>query len=130
VIDKWNIEFAIVGRPRELNQLFPNNRWARIYRDESAVLVIRRLAKNQSIIEKYNVQYFHPMLPDERIYRLARDSGVYQDLIREITNYLTFKEDKRVTNLLVTLFEHRNNTMSQSQKQELLKSIMGYRHVQ
>jgi hypothetical protein len=124
VIDKWNIEYAIVGSPRELRQLFPNRKWARIYRDESAVLVIRRSPKNQPIIDKYNARYFHPILTDEKIYQLARDARVYPNLIREMVNYLTFREDKRVTALLVALLEHQNNTMSESQKRELLQQVI------
>ena len=123
VLESWNIEYAIVGSSEELTQLFPNSHWARIYRDESAVLVIRRSPKNQALITKYNVRYFHPMLPNERIYRLAQDSRIYQDLIREITNYLSFREDERVSKLLISLLNHRNNLMSEFQKRELLNDI-------
>lgn len=123
MLERWNINYAIVGSPQELNQLFPNTHWARIYRDESAVLVIRRSTKNQPLIDRFNVRYFHPMLPDERIYRLANDGRVYQDLIREMTNYLRFRKDERVSSLLVVLLDHPNNTMSESQKIELLNHL-------
>ena len=63
------------------------------------------------------------MLPDERIHRLANDRWVYQDLIREITNYLRFRKDERVSSLLVALLTHKNNTMSESQKNELFKHL-------
>ena len=123
-LDKWDIDYAIVGSPKELAQLFPNNRWARIYRDESAVLVIRRSAKNQSIIDRYTVRYFHPLLSEERIKRIARDSDVYQELMKEMANYLNFRKDKRVTKLFVALLDHRNNAMTESQKRALISEVM------
>lgn len=98
---RWNITYAVVSSPWELQALFPLREWARIYRDPGAVLVVRRLPQYAELIDRYELRHFHPMMPENMFYNLLDDSRSRHRLIRETSVYLAYRRDPRIAALLV-----------------------------
>jgi len=120
-LDKWNINYAIVGEPKELQKIFPMARWARVYREQAAVVVVRRSPQNRELIEKYAIRYFHPMLSEVRLRRLAGDAYIYPRLIREMATYLAYREDIPMADLFAELLTEHGRGISGGLRRELLR---------
>jgi len=104
-LERWNIQYAFLAMPDELRLLFPNQTWARIYRDMAGVLVVRRTAEHQAIIEAFEAKSFNPMFPLPKLFELAGDPSVRPELIRECVVYLAFRRDDRIAGWLSGLAE-------------------------
>ena len=99
-LERWNIQYAFLAMPEELRLLFPNHAWARIYRDMSGVLVVRRNAEHQAIIEAFEAKSFNPMFPLQKLSEILGDPSVRADIIRECVVYLAFRRDDRIAGWL------------------------------
>lgn len=99
---RWDITYAIVANPDELQVLFPRTDWARIYRDPGAVLVARRLPQYARLIEQYELRFFHPMMSEDMFTRLSRNPGSRHRLVREMAVYLAYRRDRRIAGLLMS----------------------------
>lgn len=97
---RWNINYAVVGEPLELERLFPPSTWARVFREAAAVLVLRRSPENAAVIERYELRYFHPLLDDRQFRRILADRIAAPRLVLEIGDYLTYRQDPRWTERL------------------------------
>lgn len=98
---RWNITYAIVSSPLELSQLFPIGKWARIYRDAGAVVVVRRLPQYADLIRRFELRLFHPMMPLETYRAQALNALTAPTLIRETAVYLAYRRDERMARELV-----------------------------
>lgn len=98
---RWNITYAIVADPGELQVLFPRRNWARIYRDPGAVLLVRRLPQYARLIEDYELRHFHPMMTEDMFRRLARSPTSRHRLVHEVSVYLAYRRDPRIAGLLM-----------------------------
>lgn len=95
-LERWNIQYAFVALSEELQLLFPNHAWARIYRDPAGVLVVRRTPEHQKIIDRFEVSVFHPMFPDMKLRELALQPDTRQRALYEALVYLAFRRDDRI----------------------------------
>ncbi|MBI3776106.1 MAG: hypothetical protein HY273_11245 [Gammaproteobacteria bacterium] len=119
---RWNINYAVVGSPAELERLFPITEWARIYREPSAVVVLRRTAENSALIERYEIFSFHPMLPAAVLRTMAQRPQSYARLMYEMATYLTYREDTPMTDLFAELL-FLNSAMTNAERLELLQHV-------
>lgn len=119
-LDKWNINYAIVGNADELTTLFPNYMWARIYRDPGAVLVLRRSPQNQALIEQYEIQHFHPMMTDDELRASANNFSSLFKLAEEMGVYLAYRKDKRIAELWSEILTTWPDLKSQQHIMQLL----------
>lgn len=101
-LERWNIQYAFVANADELRIIFPNHAWARIYRDSAGVLVVRRNAEHQQIIDLFESKWFHPMYENSKLSELVVNPLVRRSLFTECVVYLAFRKDERIANWLLT----------------------------
>ncbi|MDX8398774.1 MAG: hypothetical protein R8K20_00820 [Gallionellaceae bacterium] len=94
-LTKWNINYAFVGSQEEL-VIFPIDRWACIYHDPHAMLVIRRTPFNQQLIQQYELNYFNPTMTDDVLRKREADNNILPRLAEEMGVYLAYRADKRL----------------------------------
>jgi hypothetical protein len=105
-LQPWNISYAVVSMSEELKRIFPRADWAPVYREPTAVLVLRRNAENRDLIARYELRYFSPALSDDKLLAMANDPGARERLVAEIEDYLRYRSDVRVCRVL-TLIRQR-----------------------
>jgi len=110
-LQRWNINYALADTKDELDSLFPSTRWAQVYRDSSAVLLLRRAPENQAVIDHYEVLHFDPhkdAWPQMR--ELALNPAAYPRLMMEMSNYLTYRAHPDAAKLFCELMYSANST--------------------
>ena len=103
VLTQWQINYAVVATPIELDRMFPISEWARVYREPSAVVVLRRIAENNELIKRYELLYFHPLLSSVLITQIAQRPKSHLRLMQEMATYLTYREDLPVADAFAHL---------------------------
>ena len=103
-LDAWKINYAVVTDAREIQVLFPPGQWAPLYQENGALLVMRRAPENADVIRDYETLYYQPYrysFDDFR--RLATDPRIYPRLMYEMSTYLVYRRDQRVSALFAEL---------------------------
>jgi hypothetical protein len=100
---QWNINYGIASLANEMTLLFPRADWARVYVEPSAAVVVRRNEANRDLISRYELRYFNPHLPSEKLVAMARDPGARGRLLTEMADYLRYRNDAAVCDVLVSL---------------------------
>lgn len=95
-IARWNVNYAFVGLPPELDRHFPDKDWARVYRESAGVLVLRRSAENAELIRRHEVRVFHPRLPMARLMAIVAQPADRQRAVDEAVAYLAFQQDNTI----------------------------------
>ncbi len=128
-LKKWHIDYAIVGTEMEMS-LFPDKEWATVYRDQAAVLLVRRTPEHAKLIAENEIYLFSPVLSNTSLLKQVRDSLDLLVLSVEMERYLAFRQDKRIATLLAGILgksaELRHNAMIQT----LLGKVLKYNPVQ
>lgn len=122
---QWQINYAVVGSPTELEGLFPQVEWARVYRESSAVVVVRRTPENSALIERYEIFYFHPMLPPAAISQMAQSPEMYLRLMYEIAIYLSYRADTPMADLFAELL-FANHDLTSAERLDLVQHTMQF----
>jgi hypothetical protein len=73
--------------------------WAVIYRDAVSMVMVPRNEGNRGVIASYEVRYFNPLLPSDKIRQMLKYPVTAKPLAREMLNYLTFNKDSRISAL-------------------------------
>ena len=120
ILEQWRINYAVVGTPVELDRLFPVSQWARVYREPSAVVVLRRIAHNSALLEKYEIVYFHPLATPASIRQTAQRPKVYPKLMHEMATYLSCRQDVPMADLFADLL-FMNDALSGAERIDLLQ---------
>ena len=125
-LKRWNINYAMVDTKGELDNLFPSTRWAQVYRDSTAVLLLRRAPENQAVIDRYEVLYFDPRLEAwPRMREFAAHPAVYPRLVMEMANYLSYRTHSDAANLFCELLYSANSVSLSSERQAGLLATVG-----
>ena len=125
-LQRWDINYALVDTKGELDNLFPSTRWAQVYRDTAALLLLRRAPENQAVIDRYEVQYFEPHKESQPGMRaLAANAAAYPRLMMEMGNYLAFRADPNAAKLFCEFIHATNNTALSSERRAGLLAIAG-----
>ncbi len=82
--------------------------------------------ENRELIQRYSIRYFKPLLDDARIRAMAGNPAIYQRLMIEMSDYLAFREDKRIAALLFELLQRRDAPLSNDEKKRLLERAGRY----
>ncbi|MBI3774896.1 MAG: hypothetical protein HY273_04975 [Gammaproteobacteria bacterium] len=126
-LEPWHINFAVVTYANELQMLFPPAQWAPLYHENGASLVIRRTLQNAEIIRDYETHYYLPFrysFDDFR--RLATDSRIYPRLMHEMSTYLAYRRDPRVSVLFAELLQHAGNSLPVEQRARLVERALRF----
>ena len=125
-LQRWDINYALVDTKSELDNLFPSTRWAQVYRDTAALLLLRRTPENQVVIDRYEVQYFDPHKESRPgISALAANAAAYPRLLMEMGNYLAFRADPNAANLFCEFMHAANSPALSSERRAGLLAIAG-----
>lgn len=122
---RWNINYAIVGAQEEL-ALFPNDRWACVYHDPLAMLVMRRTPQNQALIQQYELRFFNPLMPDDVLRKLEGDARILPRLAEEIGTYLAYRGDERIAGRWASILAANPHLRGQPHIRQLLKQALVY----
>ena len=96
--DKWQHNYALIATGDEYN-MFRRMNWAVIYRDAVSMVMVPRNEGNRGVIARYEVRYFNPLLPSDKIRQMLKYPVTAKPLAREMLNYLTFNKDSRISGL-------------------------------
>lgn len=126
---KWDINYAIVDTEGELSTLFPEQDWAEVYRDEAAILVVKRTPQNEALIRQYEIHYFYPVLSDSSLRARARDPEILPRLTEEIGDSLAYRHDERIAALWAEILIANPELRHQPRIQLLLGQALEYNPV-
>ena len=125
-LQRWNINYAIVDTKNELDNLFPSTRWAQVYRDTSAVVLVRRAPENQAVIDRYEVVYFDPHKESwPKMRELALNPSVYPRLVMEMANYLSYSAHPGAAKLFCELMYSANSLSVSNERRAGLLILAG-----
>ncbi len=127
-LQRWNVNYALVDTKDEMNNLFPATRWAHVYRDNRALLLLRRAPENQAVIDRYEVLYFEPHKESPpRMRALASDPAVYPRLMMEMANHLAYSHRPDIAELFCELMHSANGaSLSNERRMGLLATAGEY----
>jgi len=125
-LDKWNINYAIVDTDDELTKLFPDEKWAEVYRDPASVLVVRRTPENEALIREYEIHYFYPVLSDASLRAKASNPEILPRLAEEMGDALAFRKDDRIAGLWAEILGAHPDLRQQPYIQQLLQQALKY----
>jgi hypothetical protein len=103
VIEDWNVDYALFNHYKYFRKHFPFDRWAAVYWDRAAMLMIKRTPENLQLIERFEILYFSPRYASERIRDFAKRPDVYPRLMREMADYLSYSHDDEAAELFADL---------------------------
>ena len=125
-LQRWDINYALVDTKGELDNLFPSTRWAQVYRDTAALLLLRRAPENQAVIDRYETQYFEPHKESQPGMRaLAANAATYPRLMMEMGKYLAFRTDPNAEKLFCEFMHAANSTSLSSERRAGLLAMAG-----
>ena len=125
-LEKWDIEYAIVGSAEELGALFPLEQWAIVYHDEASVLVVRRTPQNAALIAHHEIHYFNPVLSVASLLELSHDPEVLPTLAAEMGDYLDYRKDKRIAKVWARILTEHDELRHDRHIQQLLDHALKY----
>ncbi len=128
-LQRWNINYALIDTKTELDNLFPPAGWAQIYRDSTALLLLRRAPENQAKIERYEVFYFDPHKESwPRMRAWADNPTVYPRLMMEMANYLAYSTHPEAAQLFCEFIHSANSLsfLSNARRDDLLATATAY----
>lgn len=129
-LNRWNINYAVVGFAQELERLFPISAWAPLYHENGASLVVRRSALNNRLIQSYETQYYLPFRYTQSDYqKMADDAVVLPRLMYEMSTYLAYRTDNDVSTMFVDLMEQGAALFPNSQREFLFARAKRYNHI-
>ena len=98
-LDKWNLNYAIVGHAIETKYLFTPQDWTPIFWEPNAILLIRKDARNAEIVNSFKLRLFNPGLTEGQFRQYASRADTAPVLLRETATYLRYREDDRLAGL-------------------------------
>jgi hypothetical protein len=101
LVERHGIQWAIIGQDEEQRWMFPRSHWALLFRDARAMLVVRRSPENRDLINQFEVRYFHPSFPVERLKAGFSDPGTSERFTFEAAVYCTYRRNGKVCPLLI-----------------------------
>jgi hypothetical protein len=109
-LDEWKINYAIVTEVKEIQLLFPPAQWAPLYQENGASLVIRRVPENAELIANFELLHYQPYRYSFDDFRhQAVDPRIYPRLMHEMSTYLAYRRDVRVSALFAELLSPGEN---------------------
>lgn len=118
---QWQINYAIVGRSDEWD-MFAKDGFVPVYWEPTGAVMVKETPANRSIIERYAIRYFSPVMPTEEFYRLAQNPAIMPVLAREISDYLAQRQDSEKTRILVEMLGHQSQIPPKSAIELLLRA--------
>ena len=123
-LDRWHIEYALAGSAGELTRLFPPSQWAWVYSDYVSTLVVKRKPRYQTLIEKYEIQFFSPEQSLSDYQALTRNSETLPRLAFEMGVYLSYMKDERIAGRWEQLLSRHPELLSHPPIQELINKVV------
>ncbi len=122
---EWTIDYAIVGDALELN-MFEREGFVTVYREPTAAVLVRNDDRNATLIQRYRVRTFGPLMSNEQLLARARYPATAQRLLVEISDYLAFREDRRVATLFIRLLQQSPGLFNDAERTALLEPLRRY----
>lgn len=119
---KWNHQYAIVAKPDEID-MFQREGWVTVYWEPDAMILARPGGPNQSVIDRYRIRYFKPLLTDREYLTMAASPAIAPILIRETVNYLRFRRDDHIAELLVKVLDLPSAALTSEQQLAYLQQV-------
>ncbi|PLX98719.1 MAG: hypothetical protein C0623_12010 [Desulfuromonas sp.] len=118
---QWNHNYAVLSTEDEI-RMFRRENWVTVYRDAVAYIMVKPTIQNKSIIDRYKVTFFTPLLPDSRIIKIFKRPALAGTLLREMSNYLSFNNDQRIGSLFAKGVALNQQNYSNAKLNELIKN--------
>lgn len=115
---QWQINYAIVGRSDEWD-MFSKEGFIPVYWEPTGAVLIKDVEENRTIIDRYRIRYFSPLLGKDDFFRLAQNPMIMPTLARETSDYLSQRHDPDKATMLTELLS-KENTVPPATSIELL----------
>lgn len=99
---EWRINYAIIGRSDEWD-MFTKDGFVPIYWEPTGAVMIKKTDENQALIKRYGIRYFSPVMPRAEFYQQAKNPAIMPVLARELSDYLTQRQDLEKADILADL---------------------------
>jgi tetratricopeptide (TPR) repeat protein len=122
---QWQINYAFVGTSEEI-RMFEQDGFVPVYWEPGSALFVRDSAANAEIIGKYRLHYFRPLLADRELLAYGREPRSAEQLLQELSQYLTYRRDPRIARILAQLLRESPAARDDRQRTTLLLPALQY----
>jgi hypothetical protein len=122
---KYGITYAIVARDDEV-QMYQRDGFVPVYWEPTAMVLLKPSLENRPLIQRYAIKNFEPLLNAAQFRAIASDPKAFPRLIVEISDYLAFREDKRIAAIFAELLQRPEVPFSGMQRRALLERVQRY----
>lgn len=119
---KYGITYAIVARDDEV-QMYQREGFVPVYWEPSAMVLLKPSLENRPLILRYAIKHFRPLLDAEQFRSIAADPKAFPRLMVEISDYLAFREDKRIAAIFAELLQRHDTPFTAMQRRALLDRV-------
>ena len=88
-----------------MRRLFPPSKWAIVYVEPEATVVVRRTETHSEVIKDHELHYFYPLTSTGQLVSSVSKMPSPEPLLLEIANYLNFRHDPRIAKALVKIMD-------------------------
>ncbi len=121
-LERWDVNYALLGYNwQRYAHLFPLTQWAPVYFEQASLLMVRRTARNQALINEYEIKIFSPLRTGDQNRELARDPRLYPRLMQEMAVYLTYREDPEIADAFAALIPQPHPGLTRQQRLTLIE---------
>lgn len=103
---QWQINYAIIGRSDEWD-MFSRDGFVPVYWEPTGAVMLKDNEQNRDLIRRYAIRYFSPVMPSEALYDQAKNPLILPTLAREISDYLTYRQDPEKVEILTTMLKRQ-----------------------
>lgn len=119
---EWPIDYAIIGDALELN-MFQREGFVTVYHEPTAAVMVRNDVRYAALIERYRVRFFGPLMTDAELLARGR-TPLAAVFLREVSDYLTYREDVRVAGVLTRLLRESAAVRTDRERLALLEPAL------
>lgn len=122
---QWAINYAFLGSMTEIGA-FENDGFVPVYWEPGSAVYLRVNEANARLIDQFQLHYFRPLLSNEEIMAFGRDKRSAARFLREMGDYLNYREDRRIASLFAQLLRESPGVVDDQQRAALLTPAMKY----
>lgn len=122
---KYGITYAIVAREDEV-QMYRRDGFVPVYWEPSAMVLLKPSLENRSLIMRYAIRYFDPLLDAAQFRSIAGDQSALPKLMTEMADYLAYREDSRIAAIFAELLQRPDAPLAPLQRRALLERVRRY----
>jgi tetratricopeptide (TPR) repeat protein len=124
--EKYAINYAVLDEKWMISAMFSEEKWAVVFWDSVAAVVVKRVPENMPLIDRYELKYYKPLSNTATLRKIENEPKVLPALVREIAQCLSFTRDTASAFRLGRLVLKLQSGIAQEKALSYLEAAMKY----